>query len=488
MDWFLVILAVVGFVLTIAVSLYLVALYCSEEDKNQAWMPKIIVVVGLSLSAFAVLLLPFDVANKKDPTLMNGETGGVDVALMWQLVLWSIAAWLLVITPFATFYYESWDPAQTSLWNQVRPALCYTFSFLLVFMLMFVILWLTVGYADLAFEGLQSPPVNWDLLDTRGFDDHQSTCVCSSSPSYCVTSGFQPAPVSDNFCLSKNGTLSVKVSAFVYIIGLICAIGWFSFIVFGGAGIIALPMDLINDWRTRPQRITRIEYNQRKEALSQEIRELLQGGFFGSTKKKINKFGEKVSDLEDRSEKLEASMDVNRKVLVSYLKLPIGVLGLCLSFMWILHIILNNVSNVTPFLNNFFVSFDNFFPLFGTIAYTLCAMWMLWAAVKGCFKIGVNVGIISIHPMKVNDTLMSSFLFNTLLVLITSVTVAQFCSMSFRKYASNTVVDSLFASYVNNLRGIGYVMQYFQYAFLGFSGLSFIYLVIKPCCCRASED
>ena len=273
MDWFLIILAVVGFILTVFVALYLVALYCSEEDRNQAWLPKVIVVVGLSLSAFTVLLLPFDVANKKDPGVMDGSTGGLDVALMWQMVLWTIAAWLLVVTPFATFYYESWDPSQSSIWDQLRPAICYTMSFLIAFILIFVIMWLTIGYADIAFEGVKAPPVNWNW-DSSEFDGHgwgDTNCFCDPSPSSCVTSNPQFDHTTNSVCGSKNGTLSIKVSAFVYVIGLICAIGWFSFIVFGGAGIIALPMDLINDWRTRPSKITRLEYTQRKNTLAIEV-------------------------------------------------------------------------------------------------------------------------------------------------------------------------------------------------------------------------
>eukprot|EP01061_Rhynchopus_euleeides_P010144 TRINITY_DN1949_c0_g2_i1.p1 TRINITY_DN1949_c0_g2~~TRINITY_DN1949_c0_g2_i1.p1 ORF type:complete len:507 (+),score=220.85 TRINITY_DN1949_c0_g2_i1:188-1708(+) len=506
MNLFLVVIAILGFILTVGISFYLVVLYSSDDDKNQAWFPKIVVVAGLSFSVLAVLLLPFDVANKRDVTGMDTHTGGINVVVMWEMVLSLIAIWLLIITPFATFYYESWDPTQKNVWNQVRPALYYTVTTDIVFTLFFILFWMTIGYADLSLQSLASPPINWDLEDaTPGYQEkpwEATTCICNSNVNKCNTGGALPPPdpKEDVLCKSGTDTLEVRVSAFIYCIGLICVLGWCTFVVFGGAGIIALPMDLINEWRMRPEKISRAEYNKRKEELAQEVEELMKEGleleekgesgkreFFGGTKKKINKFGEKVQDLETRQENLDACMDTKRHVLLTFFKLPAGVLGVLMSFLWVLHIILNNLAGVSPFLNNLFVGLDSVFPLFGTLMYTMFAVWMLWAAVKGCFKIGCNFGIISIHPMKLGDTLMSSFMFNTLLVLITSVTVAQFCAMSFRKYAANTVVDTMFSAYVVNLKGIGYVMQYFQIVFLIFSGLTFLYLVVKPYLCCAKN-
>eukprot|EP01060_Flectonema_neradi_P002467 TRINITY_DN11529_c0_g1_i1.p1 TRINITY_DN11529_c0_g1~~TRINITY_DN11529_c0_g1_i1.p1 ORF type:complete len:502 (+),score=72.93 TRINITY_DN11529_c0_g1_i1:84-1589(+) len=496
MNWWLIIIAIVGFILTFVVSVYLVVLYCSEDDANQAYIPKVIVVIGLSLSAFTVLLLPFDVANKRDPTVMAGSTGGIDLVLMWNLVLWTISAWVLVVTPFATFYYEAWDPQQKSNLEQIRPALCYTFATVFVFMLFFVILWFTVGYADLDLTSYTSPPTDMNL--ELGISLFQYQCWCSGDTQYCQNN--PTAVPNPNFCSQKSDTLSIRVSAFVYIIGLLCFVGWISFMVFGGVGLIALPMDLINDFRERPEKLSRKDYELRKRELGKDITALLQKGkaleektaagkkeFFGGTKKKVNKFKEAVTEIEKKWDRLQASMDVDRQVCLAYLKLPLGIIGIVLSFMWVMHMILYNLTGSHPWLNNMFSGLDSFFPLFGTIAYTAFAVWMLWAAVKGCFKLGCNFGIIQIHPMEVNGTLMSSFLFNVLLILLTSVTVAQFCAMSFREYAANTVVDSLFSTYVNHLRGIGFIMQYLQIALLVFSGLAFVYLLLKPRCCPSKK-
>lgn len=101
---------------------------------------------------------------------------------------------------------------------------------------------------------------------------------------------------------------------------------------------------------------------------------------------------------------------------------------------------------------------DNAFGLFGTIAYGLFSFYLLWCVIKGNFKFGLRIPFIfSIHPMKyffffinsiyniyfflrVGETLMSSFLFNTLLLLVASITVVQFCANAFSAYNNNTSI------------------------------------------------
>ena len=266
MDIFLIFMAIFGFVVTVGIAFYLVVLYQSEDDKNQAWFPKGVVVAGLSFSVFAVLLLPFDVANRRDVTEMDGDSGGLDVEVMWEMVLWIIAIWLLLVTPFATFYYESWDPTSTSIWDQIRPAACYTTVTLVVFSLFFTVFYLTIGMVDLPFDGLTSPPTKWDLDRPTIKPWKDTRCFCNFDYNSCVVGNKEGVE-----CTSESGTLTVRVSAFLYIIGLICALGWFTFVVFGGAGIVALPMDLINEWRTKPERISRKEYTTRKAALAREV-------------------------------------------------------------------------------------------------------------------------------------------------------------------------------------------------------------------------
>ena len=48
--------------------------------------------------------------------------------------------------------------------------------------------------------------------------------------------------------------------------------------VFLGAGLIALPVDLINEWRFRPRPMKEDEFNRNKHELARKVEILLSGG------------------------------------------------------------------------------------------------------------------------------------------------------------------------------------------------------------------
>ena len=64
-DVFLIVVIVIAFVLFTIVGLYLVVKYQHPDDKNDAYIPKLVVWFGFVLSGATVLLLPLDVANNE---------------------------------------------------------------------------------------------------------------------------------------------------------------------------------------------------------------------------------------------------------------------------------------------------------------------------------------------------------------------------------------------------------------------------------------
>lgn len=62
-DVFLIVVIVVAFVLLAIVGLYLVVKYQHPDDKNDAYIPKLVVLFGFVLAGWTVLMLPLDVAN-----------------------------------------------------------------------------------------------------------------------------------------------------------------------------------------------------------------------------------------------------------------------------------------------------------------------------------------------------------------------------------------------------------------------------------------
>ncbi|KAK1265736.1 LIMR family protein [Acorus gramineus] len=61
----LVIVAVVVCVLVLLFNVYLLVNYQHPDDVNQAYLPKAVVVLGLSVAAISILMLPADVANRQ---------------------------------------------------------------------------------------------------------------------------------------------------------------------------------------------------------------------------------------------------------------------------------------------------------------------------------------------------------------------------------------------------------------------------------------
>ena len=64
-DIFLIVVVVVVFVLLFISSFYLLVNYQHPDDRNDAYIPKAIVVLGFVISGATVLGLPLDVANNE---------------------------------------------------------------------------------------------------------------------------------------------------------------------------------------------------------------------------------------------------------------------------------------------------------------------------------------------------------------------------------------------------------------------------------------
>ncbi|KEG10573.1 LMBR1-like conserved region-containing protein [Trypanosoma grayi] len=462
MGWWLILLAVVVAVLTIPLVLYLVVLFQAEEDKNEAWFPKVVVVLSFSMACYNVLVLPYDVANVREGLYNPG--GEINVTVMWIVILVMMFVLCFIMCPFAMAYYESMDPDQTSIWQQVRPAAIVTVIIVVVFLALFFICWTTAGYASISYAAYSTlgPP----------------------SPSFTEIKEFGDT--------SHSATLRFKVSLFVYFVALTCTIGWLLFFLFGGVGLAAMPIDFVMLFRHRPKPITAAEYALRRAEVAQESQRLMDDGrkieedektgHSGRRhREKVLTFKLQVRELEAYHDKIETSYrEGGGMVVKSYLYLFLGIVFASMSLMWALQMIIHNMAHAHPLLNNMFRGLDKTFMLFGVLAYGCFSFYLLWCVVKGCIKIGGNLVLFQVYPMELNNTLMNAFLFNAMLIMITSMAVVQFCTVSFSEYATNTNVGAMFTVYVANLQGIKYVVMYLQYPLLVIACLSVAWLLICP--------
>ena len=69
--------------------------------------------------------------------------------------------------------------------------------------------------------------------------------------------------------------LRVSVTPVVYLMAMISFVGWFFFVLFGGIGLAAMPMDLLVGFTKRPQPIDVQEYAKQKLLLNERAQKLL---------------------------------------------------------------------------------------------------------------------------------------------------------------------------------------------------------------------
>lgn len=76
--------------------------------------------------------------------------------------------------------------------------------------------------------------------------------------------------------------------------------------------------------------------------------------------------------------------------------------------------------------------------------------------------------------MSPGNTLMSSFLFNTALVMLCSISIIQFCTTAFDQYVNATSISQIFGNQITNLKGLGVLFRanVFVFALFGFAGLT----------------
>lgn len=67
--------------------------------------------------------------------------------------------------------------------------------------------------------------------------------------------------------VNRNSFIEIDVSFPIYLIGIMSFISWFLFVIFGGVGLTALPMDLIHTFTTRPKPMTKETYDALKSSV-----------------------------------------------------------------------------------------------------------------------------------------------------------------------------------------------------------------------------
>ncbi|EGC35822.1 hypothetical protein DICPUDRAFT_54958 [Dictyostelium purpureum] len=496
---FLIIVAVVIPALVALGGLYLIVYFQHPDDKNVAYFPKVIVILGITLAAVSVLMLPLDVAN-------NGGQGGFPMETLWIVVYIITGCFAIVICPFAMFFYES-EEADPGSGSQLGGALKGTIAIMFVFVALTILLYVFFGVAEvptinvlIRFK-IKDPPLDAEGKPINIATSKYAFILGTASTDSTVLNAFKNSTKAGDGTgyieyRSNKEFLQFRVSIALFIITMVAFFGWLLFIIFGGIGIVALPFDMIADFKNRPQRIPYDKYLERKKKIGDRSIELLEigrtiharspGGIMSKRdRRNYNRFRQSVFLLEEDYERLKISYKrQGGKVILYYAQFIGGFVCLVISLAWLLHIIIYMITQPEPFhpfLNSLVMALDDAWSFLGTIVYGLLSFYLLFCVIKGNFKFGLRLFFLfPIHPMRVGGTMMNAFLFNVGLILITSVSVTQFCTMAFSQYTSTTAINSLFETAVRNLKILKWFWLVYIFAIFIMAILSAIVLFIKP--------
>nr|CCC89640.1 unnamed protein product [Trypanosoma congolense IL3000] len=462
LNWWLILLAVICSLICLAVAIYTLFYFISEEDSEGGYFTKGLVILGMLLAMGVVLLLPLDASNARDPTVWNRYINTLNTDLMWEIVLWSLCIIALAVAPFAVFFYQAYDPENESLSKQFASASVMTTVLLFAFGITTAVCFLTAGVAQVPVEVYASEP---QFVTDVGKISYNSTGVWEY--------------------------LDVHVSFFTYVVGELCLLGWVAFFFYGGVGLVSVPVDFIYGFLTRPQPISATTFAQEMSVIAAKGDALLEMGIAlqNEARGKISsKLRNKIRLLRIETYLLEEEQEdliwnykkVGGSPFVVYGGLALGIISLCLSIAWILHIFLSNTFHVLPFLNSVITGLDDVFPLFGIVVYGIFAFYLLWVTLQGQIRVGLRFVFFQIHPMKPHDTALNSLVFNMGLLLITTYAILQFTTCSFNGYIPRTSINALMNIYVINLKGIGFIIKWAQFLLIGMSLLGLLLVLVCP--------
>mmetsp|Transcript_285 Transcript_285/g.888 ORF Transcript_285/g.888 Transcript_285/m.888 type:complete len:505 (-) Transcript_285:677-2191(-) len=479
-NFFLIVVSVVGFLMCLAVSVYILAHFQHPQDTLQAWFPKGVVVLSLTLTMVAILLLPLDVANRSacDAHLVLSACElTLPMEKLWYAVVLSETLLILFVIPFTMFYYEA--DSELTTFGKVWSAGQWVLMTFVVASLTVGLAYGFVGYVDYPVQSLRSGLLPLDA-------DFQALTTCIGEGQLCDATAESVT----------TETWSVRPTLPVYVIALASVLSWVLFMVFAGVGVVAFPVDCIKGYISRPTKtIPKSQYIKMAGELGARAKELVAeakavqtqeraSGKTRKTRRQVKQLQAQMLELEQDEASLAAAFpqgedaDVTwaATVLMYIGMLMLGVVGIAVSTCWIVHIILYMFIDppISPLLNNFFMDLDATFGLFGTAAFALFCFYLILCVMKGNFTLGLKLLIFDVHPMRVGATMMSSFLFNVGLIMLCTFAVIQFCAQAFDVYANETAIDHIFGNQIRNLRGLGavYKENVFLYCFFAFASLS----------------
>ncbi|EMS64825.1 hypothetical protein TRIUR3_30387 [Triticum urartu] len=385
---------------------------------REAYFPKLVVVLGITVAVLSILMLPADVANRQacKRAVYSGACAlTLPMKTLWLVVYIIDAVLVFLVIPFAMFYYEG--DRDKSVGKRLKSALIWVVASAVVCGLILGILYALIGKVDFTVRHLSSSVQAFP--NPNQFSAFTSGQPCIAPLTRQCSANTAPA--------NSQTTWTMRATFPEYVVALATIVGSVLFTIFGGVGIACLPLSLIFSFVRRPKAvITRSQYI--KEATE-----------LGKKAKELKKAAEALHQ-EERSGNKGRKWRKNVKAVEKELLL----------------------------LENDMNALEEMYPQGEKAEAT-------WA-----FTVLAYIGKLIFGIVGWGGTLMNSFLFNVGLILLCSISVIQFCATAFAYYAQATAAQEIFGHTLQSLRGIKYLYKYnvFQYGFVALAILTLFYYAL----------
>lgn len=213
----------------------------SHPDDNKdwiGWLGRIIIIAGSCIVLGLVLLLPLDIANSR------GTGGGMNIDLLYEILLILYFIFLVFLIPYTMMLYETDE--DKPFMARVCRAFCYEIFFIII----------VLALSFLAYGAMKEAQY-CDLL-------YRTNNSWSTSAADIVT-----------FTQTSNGKVEYSLPPYLFMMVFWIFFGWFIFVIFGGIGLIAYPLDYIYEYFYRPKPRSATEIAERKIVLRRKCEELL---------------------------------------------------------------------------------------------------------------------------------------------------------------------------------------------------------------------
>ena len=470
-------------IVLIITNIYILIYFSHPDDKGSVigWVLKVIVIIGLTLAWCQVLMIPLDVSNNRT------FGGGINMKLFWLIIFVITLVYILIIFPISSSLYEAQE--EWTLCEKIKHSLCFFLVMIIFFVAITAILYATIGKTSIPIKKYE-------------YDQNCNTNTLIFYSTQFISS-------SDITCNLKKSdeSIELKVNIIIYSVAVLTFISWIVFALFGGIGLASVPLDFFVSFKSRPKIITSDSVKNRKRILFDEIVELKSMGddlkkmedngddkkfFLSGVRRKYNRI---KNEFISRFALAKKEFDIlnknnyigeNCSAVFYYLLIPLGILSIILSFLWLIQFIcsyfyIKNGRPGYPFLSIMLIYFqDNDVSFLSFFFFSLLTLYLLFCVIKGNFQFGVRILCCwAVHPMEKGKTFMNSFLFNISLVLLGSMAITQFVADCLSDYVAFTDVDALFNTLIKNLKFFKYFYRnhVFQYIFFAVFVLSLFYMI-----------